>query len=439
LKFGFKTCVSKEGLIHLKIFSFIHCLFKKIPMAFPTLFPPVSSRVKEIMERVQTFLDEEVIPLEEATRGKSWNDIESLLREKRDEVKALGLWTPQIPEAWGGLGLSLLEFGQVSELLGRSPFGHYLFNCQAPDAGNMEILIEHGTPTQQERWLRPLLEGKVRSCFSMTEPEYAGSNPLMMGTTATRKGGEYIIDGHKWFTSSADGASFAIVMCVTNPEADSPYLRASQIIVPADTPGFELVRNIPVMGETGEGYLSHAEIRYNNCRVPLDNLLGHEGGGFVIAQQRLGPGRIHHCMRWIGICERAFDLMCRRAATRVLSPGKALAHKQTVQNWVAESRAEINAARLMVLEAARKIDTEGDYAAKVDISIIKFFVAGVLQKVLDRAIQVHGALGITDDTILSFWYRHERGARIYDGPDEVHKSRVAREILKGYGVNSKKK
>lgn len=407
-------------------------------MTQQTHLPPVSARVKEIMERVQVFMEEEVFPLEESTRGQSWNEIEPSLRKKRDQVKALGLWTPQIPEKWGGLGLSLLEFGQVSELLGRSPFGHYLFNCQAPDAGNMEILIEHGTPEQQERWLGPLLEGKIRSCFSMTEPEYAGSNPLMMGTTAKRENGEYIIDGHKWFTSSADGASFAIVMCVTDAKADSPYLTASQIIVPVDTPGFELVRNIPVMGEAGEGYLSHAEIRYKGCRVPVDHLLGHEGGGFVIAQQRLGPGRIHHCMRWIGICERSFDLMCRRAASRELSPGKPLAHKQTIQNWIAESRAEINAARLMVLEAARKIDTEGDYAAKVEISLIKFFVAGVLQKVLDRAIQVHGALGITDDTILSFWYRHERGARIYDGPDEVHKSRVAREILKGYGVKRKK-
>ncbi len=396
--------------------------------------PPVSTKVKEILERVARFLEGEVFPLEEATRGQSWEAIEPRLEKKRDQVRALGLWTPQIPEKWGGLGLSLLEFGQVSELLGRSPFGHFLFNCQAPDAGNMEVLMEHGTPEQQERWLRPLLAGQIRSCFSMTEPENAGSNPLMLDTTAVAEGDAYVINGHKWFTTAADGAAFAIVMCVTSPEAESPYLRASQIIVPTGTPGFRLVRNVPIMGEEGSGYLSHGEIRYEDCRVPRTHLLGAEGGGFVIAQQRLGPGRIHHCMRWIGICERAFDLMCRRAATRELSPGKPLAYQQTIQNWIAESRAEINASRLMVLEAARKIDAEGDYAAKVEISLIKFYVAGVLQRVLDRAIQVHGALGITEDTPLSFWFRHERGARIYDGADEVHKSRVAREILKGYGL-----
>lgn len=402
------------------------------------IYPPVSTKVDEILSRVSRFLEQEVFPLEEATRGQPWAAIEPQLEKKRDQVKALGLWNPQIPEAWGGLGLSLLEFGQVSELLGRSPFGHFLFNCQAPDAGNMEILLEHGTDEQRERWLRPLLDGKIRSCFSMTEPEYAGSNPLMMGTTAVVEGDEYVINGHKWFTTAADGAAFAIVMCVTDPEAESPYLRASQLIVPTETEGFHLVRNVPIMGEEGSGYMSHGEIRYEHCRIPRTNLLGAQGSGFVIAQQRLGPGRIHHCMRWIGICERAFDLMCRRAVTRELSPGKPLAYKQTIQNWIAESRAEINAARLMVLETARKIDAEGDYAAKVDISLIKFYVAGVLQRVLDRAIQVHGALGITDDTPLSFWFRHERGARIYDGADEVHKSRVAREILKGYGLQRRR-
>ena len=399
--------------------------------------PPVSDRVKDVLERAGRFLEEEVIPLEAELRGRPWAAIEPRLYEMRRQVRARGLWLPQIPEEWGGLGLSLLEFAQVSELLGRSPFGHFLFNCQAPDAGNMEILIEHGTREQQDRWLRPLLAGKIRSCFSMTEPEYAGSNPLMMGTTAVLEGDEYVLNGHKWFTTAADGAAFAIVMCVTEPAAGNPYRRASQLIVPTETAGFDLVRNVPIMGEEGAGYLSHGEIRYHNCRVPRSNLLGAAGGGFVIAQQRLGPGRIHHCMRWIGICERAFDLMCRRAATRELAPGKPLGYKQTVQNWIAESRAEINASRLLVLEAARKMDAEGDYAAKVEISLIKFYVAGVLQRVLDRAIQVHGALGITEDTPLSFWFRHERGARIYDGPDEVHKSRVAREVLKAYGLQRK--
>ena len=268
----------------------------------------------------------------------------------------------------------------------------------------------------------------------MTEPEYAGSNPIQLGTTAVREGDHYVINGHKWFTSSADGASFAIVMAVTNPDNPSPYLRASMIIVPSDTPGFHLVRNIPVMVEAGEGHASHAEIRYENCKVPASHLLGPEGSGFVLAQERLGPGRIHHCMRWIGICERAFDMMCHRAATRQISPTRLLGQQQMVQSWIAESRAEIDAARLMVLNAAYKMQQEGQRAASQEISTIKFFVANVLGRVLDRAIQTHGALGITDDTVLSWFYRHERGARIYDGPDEAHKASLARKILKSYGL-----
>lgn len=263
----------------------------------------------------------------------------------------------------------------------------------------------------------------------MTEPGSAGSNPVRLETTAIREGNEYVINGHKWFTTAADGASFAIVMALTNASA-SPYERASMIIVPADTKGFNIIRNIPVMGETGEGYLSHAEIIYENCRVPVSNLVGEEGSGFVLAQERLGPGRIHHCMRWIGICERAFEMMCERARSRDMGDGTMLGDKQTIQNWIAESRAEINAARFMVLHTAYKIDHEGAKAARHEISAIKFFVADVLMKVLDRSIQTHGALGVTDDTLLSFWYRHERGARIYDGPDEVHKSSLARSILK---------
>jgi len=312
--------------------------------------------------------------------------------------------------------------------------GHYCVNAQAPDIGNMELLELAGTEQQKKSWLRPLRKGEIRSCFSMTEPEHAGSNPTWMDTRAVLEGGQWTIDGHKWFTSAADGAAFAVVMAVTDPEAP-PHLRASMILVPTDTPGFELVRNIPVMGHAGEGWPTHAEIRYTRCRVPEENLIGGRGAGFALAQERLGPGRIHHCMRWIGICERAFDLMCERAAGREIAPGVPLGSRQTVQNWIAESRAEINAARLLVLDAATKIDRAGAQAARSEISIIKFFVAGVLQQVLDRAIQVHGALGMTDDTPLAYWYRHERGARIYDGPDEVHKAAVARQILRGYGVD----
>jgi len=384
------------------------------------------------LSAIRQFVDDRLLPLEDHTRGWGWHRIEPLLREMREEVRARGWWLPQIAAEQGGMGLSLEDFGRVSELLGRSPFGHFTFNCQAPDAGNMEILIEHGTPQQKERFLKPLLAGHIRSCFAMTEPENAGSNPVRLSTTAVREGDEYVINGHKWFTTGADGAAFAIVMAITQPDAESPYLRASQLIVPTDTPGYELVRNVPIMGEEGEGYASHGEVRFTNVSIPADHLLGADGAGFAIAQQRLGPGRIHHCMRWIGICERAFDLMCRRALGRELTPGKPLARKQTIQHWIAESRAEINASRLLVLDTARKIDREGDYAARQEVSLIKFYVADVLQRVLDRAIQVHGALGITEDTVLSYWYRHERGARIYDGADEVHKSRLARLILKGY-------
>lgn len=386
----------------------------------------------QMLQDIRSFLEAEIYPLEAEVREKTFKELLPVLAKKRETVKAKGWWTPQISAKWGGPGLSLEAFGKVSEILGLSPLGHYVFNCQAPDAGNMEILIEHGSAYQQETFLQPLLDGKIRSCFSMTEPAHAGSNPVIMSTRAVKEGDEYVINGHKWFTSSADGAAFAIVMAVTNPDAENRYQRASQIIVPTDTPGFQLVRNIPIMGEAGDDYMSHAEVKYENCRVPVDNLLGKEGAGFTIAQERLGPGRIHHCMRWIGICERAFEMMCRYAKARELAPGKPLATKQTIQNWIAESRAEINASRLMVLDTARKIDEQGAYAARVEISTIKFFVANVLQNVLDRAIQVHGALGITEDTLLSWWYRHERGARIYDGPDEVHKSRVAREVLKQY-------
>jgi alkylation response protein AidB-like acyl-CoA dehydrogenase len=394
-----------------------------------------SERVEALLSRIKAFVEEELYPLEGMYRANEFDQLLPLLIETREQVKRLGLWAPHLPEELGGMGLSLSEFAHISEALGRSPLGHYTFNCQAPDVGNMEILHLFGTAEQQERFLQPLVNGQIRSCFSMTEPEHAGSNPVWMSTTAEKDGEDYVINGHKWFTSSADGAAFAIVMAVTNPEAESPYRRASQIIVPTDTPGFIHTRRIPIMGDAGADYFSHSEVHYEDCRVPQSNLLGEEGGGFAIAQERLGPGRIHHCMRWIGICERALDMMCQRAAERELSPGQPLATRQTIQHWIGESAAEIHASRLMVLDAAAKMDQHGQRAARVEISIIKFYVAGTLQRVVDRAIQVHGGLGITDDTLLSSWYRHERAARIYDGPDEVHKSVVARQMLREYGVN----
>ena len=397
---------------------------------------PVSeNNFSSLLAKIRGFLREEVFPLEPEFLSLPFRELLPALSEKRARVKTLGLWTPQLPKEYGGLGLKLTEFARVSEELGSTPLGHYLFNCQAPDAGNLEVLIEHATPEQKESYLLPLVRGEVRSCFSMTEPEHPGSNPTWMSTTAVKDGGDYVINGHKWFTSSAEGAAFAIVMAVTDPDEPKPHKKASQIIVPTDTKGFRIVRNISVMGDEGSDYASHAEVVYEDCRVPQRNLLGREGEGFIIAQERLGPGRIHHCMRWVGICERAFDMMCEHAAHRELSPGVPLGSRQSVQAWIAESRAEISAARLLVMQTAERIDAEGQAAAREDISLIKFFVAGILQKVLDRAIQVHGALGLTDDTVLAYWFRHERAARIYDGPDEVHKTVVARSALRKYGVD----
>lgn len=389
-------------------------------------------KIKLITGMIDEFVDRELIPLEPEFLSRSFRDLLPVLEEKRTLVKQMELWAPNHPREYGGMGLNLVEHAFVSESLGRTPLGHYVFGCQAPDAGNIEVLHLHGTGEQKEKYLRPLVAGKIRSCFSMTEVELPGSNPTMMDTTAVKDGDDYVINGQKWYTSSSDGAEFAIVMAKTNPGAP-PHLQASMIIVPCDTPGFNQIRNIPVMGEAGSDYFGHGEILYQSCRVPRKNLLGPEGQGFVIAQQRLGPGRIHHCMRWLGICKRSFDLMCKRASERVVAPdGRILATKQIIQAWIAECAADIRAARLMTLNAAWKIETLGVKEAREDISLIKFFVAGVMQNVVDRALQVHGGLGMTDDIIIPYFYRHERASRIYDGADEVHKMSVARRILRGY-------
>jgi alkylation response protein AidB-like acyl-CoA dehydrogenase len=392
--------------------------------------PPES--VKPLLERIERFVADHVIPAERDVMESGFAAHEAgLLRELRGKCKAAGMWGPQIPKELGGLGLGLVDHGLVSERLGRSPLGHYVFGCQAPDAGNLEILHKYGTPAQKAQWLEPLARGDIRSCFSMTEPENPGSNPTILSCTARRDGEHYVVDGHKWFTSAADGAAFAIVMAVTNPDAP-PHARASMIIVPTTTPGFELVRNIKIMGDAGSGYGTHAEIWYRGARVPATNLLGPEGAGFLIAQERLGPGRIHHCMRWIGICERVFDTMCSHISRRKIDADKTLATRQIAQAWVAEARAEIDASRLMVLHAAWTIEKKGFSAARDQVSLIKFYVADVMMRLIDRAIQLHGALGITSDTVLAHYYVHERGARIYDGPDEVHKMVVAKRILQRY-------
>jgi len=378
------------------------------------------------------FVEKELIPLEPLLINHQYDELYSELDKKRDQVKKLNLWAPYLPKKFGGQDMKFLEFVSVSEILGRSLLGHYTFNCQAPDIGNIELISRFGNDTQKKELLEPLMAGKIRSCVGMVEPERPGSNPSWIETSAVQDNGDYVINGRKWFTSSADGATFCVLMAVTNPEVENKYQRASLIIVPLDTPGVELIRNIPIMGEEGAGFYSHAEIQYTNVRVPIENIIQNEGDGFRLAQERLGPGRIHHCMRWIGICERAFDLMCQRAVDRKITPNDTLSNMPLVKSWISESRVEIDAARLLILECARKIDTDGASESRAQISMIKFHTAKVLENVLDRAIQTYGAMGITDDTPLAMWYRHERGARIYDGPDEVHKLAAARHILKTY-------
>ena len=391
----------------------------------------ITARQSELLGRVNEIVDRDLVPLEPRFLAAPFSDLRANLEDVRATVRAAGLWAPQLPVEHRGMGLGLVDFALVSEALGRTPLGHFAFGCNAPDAGNAELLALHATAEQQARWLEPLARGEIRSCFSMTEPDLPGSNPTLLATTAVEDGDDWVIDGHKWYTTGADGATFAVVMAVTDAAAPR-HQRASMIIVPTDSEGFDLVRNLSVMGHTGEGLFSHAEILYRSCRVPRANLLGPRGQGFALAQQRLGPGRIHHCMRWLGISGRAFDMMCDRVVRRRIKADSTLAGRDLVRAWVAESRAEIDAARLLTLRTAWKIERDGWKAARRDISMIKFVVAKAMLGVVDRALQLHGGLGMTDDTLLAFYYREERAARIYDGPDEIHKLSLGRAILRDY-------
>jgi acyl-CoA dehydrogenase len=386
-----------------------------------------SDRVTALLERIRAFQEEHVYPVEaeairaldeEVAPGVAYPHI---LVEMRERAKAEGLWNLFLPDERYGPGLANWEYGMLCEEMGRSPIAPLAFNCSAPDTGNAEILAEYGTDGQRERWLHPLLEGDLRTCFSMTEPETSGSDPTGLAASAELDGDEWVVNGHKWFTSGYNGAAVAIAMVVTEPDA-APHKRASMILVPVDAPGFTGVRPVPVMGH--DGGPGHWEVRYEDVRVPESSLLGPRGDGFAIAQARLGPGRIHHCMRAIGSAERAFELMCRRANEREAFGGK-LADKQFVQDFIARSRIEIDSARLMVLHAAWKMDTEGKRAARQDISMIKVIAAQMHQEVLDRAMQVHGALGMSDDVPLALMWRQGRWLRIADGPDEVHKMVIA--------------
>jgi acyl-CoA dehydrogenase len=387
----------------------------------------VTEEDAELREAYRAFMETHVYGAEPALARED-DAADALMAELRARAKIEGLWAPHLPPEAGGTGRGFLAYAHLNEEIGRSLWAQLVFNCQAPDAGNGEILHLFGTDEQKEQFLRPLVQGTTRSFFSMTEPEVSGADPTGLRTTALLDGGEWVIDGHKWFSSGAEGAGFGIVMAVTDPGAE-PHRRTSQILVPADLPGIE-IESVPVSGHRGRGWTTHCEVTYTGVRVPAENLLGERGGGFRIAQKRLGPGRIHHVMRWLGQMQRAFDLMCSYALEREAFGGP-LADKQTVQNWIADSAAEIQACRLLTLDAAHKID--GGEEARVEISLIKFYAARVLNEVIDRAVQVHGGLGLTDRTPLAGMLASARAGRIYDGPDEVHRMVVSRRILKEYG------
>ncbi len=352
-------------------------------------------------------------------------EADELMKSLRKKTKAMGYWAPHLPEDAGGMGIGFLPYAYLNEIIGRSAYAPAAFGSQAPDSGNAEILYQYGTPEQKEKYLKPLVDGEIRSCFSMTEPGVSGADPTGLQMRATREGDEFVIQGRKWFSSGAIGAKFAIAMCVTDPEAP-PHSRMSQIIVPTDTPGFKIERRVEVWGERES---NHPQIHYDNVRVPVTNLLGPQGAGFKLSQKRLGPGRIHHCMRALGQAQRAFDLMCQRSLNREAF-GSLLADKGIIQTWIADALVNIQAARLLTMQAALKIDS-GD-EARVEVSMIKFFVVNVTCDVIDKAIQVHGAMGVTTDTPLQAMYKNARTLRIADGPDEVHRMVVARRALRTY-------
>ncbi|ALE73127.1 MULTISPECIES: acyl-CoA dehydrogenase family protein [unclassified Pseudonocardia] len=385
---------------------------------------------EEKLKWMREFVRDEIIPLETLDLDRPTFD--RITAPLKEQVREQGLWAAHLPPELGGGGFGQVSLGLMHEILGRCRYAPGIFGNQAPDSGNAELLALGGTAEQKERWMHPLLRGELRSCFSMTEPG-AGADPTMLTTRAVRDGDEYVIDGHKWFSSNATASDFLIVMVVTDPDAP-PYQRASMIVVPTDTPGVDVARDIPVMDHPevgGELYGGHAEVFYRGVRVPAENLVGNEGDGFRLAQQRLGPGRIHHAMRWLGQSQRAFDMLCERAVSRTAS-GSRLADKQMVQDMIATSAAEMQAARLLTLQAAWTMDRVGASNARVEIGMIKYWGARVLHDVIDRAIQVHGSLGFSGDLPLEQMYRAARAARIYDGPDEVHKESVARRILRGY-------
>jgi acyl-CoA dehydrogenase len=385
------------------------------------------------LDWMREFVREQIWPLETLIDELGFDGLRRAIEPLTQEVHERGLWAAHLDPELGGQGYGQVKLGLMHEILGTSPIAPLAFGNAAPDSGNSEILALAGTPEQKERYLHPLLAGDLKSAFSMTEPDTAGSDPTLLKTHAVRDGDGWLLNGHKWFTSNGSIADFLIVMAVTDPEA-RPHQRASMFVVDADTPGIRIVRDVATMEHPYESfarYGNHAEVLYEDVRLPAEALLGPQGAGFLIAQQRLYPGRIHHCMRWLGVARRAFDMLCERSLYRYAHGGTLSTH-QTVQNWIADSEAEMQAARLMTLHAAWKMDTEGVAAARRDIALIKFYGAKVLHDVVDRAVQAHGALGYSTDLPLEAMYRYARAARIYDGPDEVHRASVARQVLREF-------
>jgi acyl-CoA dehydrogenase len=379
--------------------------------------------VTEARDRIRSFLENEVAPAEERLRaGRDPSAWRPALQELREKARAEGLWAPHMPREWGGMGLGPLAMAFVSAECGRQMFGAYVLNCHAPDEGNMHTLLHWATPDQKERYLRPLVEGRCRSCFALTEPEVACSDPTNLRTSAVRDRDGWVLNGHKWFISGARGASFAIVIARTDPDADPPQARNSAFLVDCDDPGWKIVRDI----ETLAGRGNHCEIRLENVRVPDSALLGGRGDGHRLGQYRLGPARLAHCMRWIGNAERAFEMLVRRALERELHGG-VLADKQGIQWRMSECALELYQAKLMVLHAAYLIENRLEF--RQEVSMCKHHVANTLWRIVDRAVQVHGALGYSTDTDLADMLKQARSARLVDGADEVHLSRIAQNVI----------
>jgi len=385
------------------------------------------------LQWMRGFVRERVWPLETLVDELGWEGLKRAAAPLQSEVKERGLWAAHLDPELGGQGFGQVKLGLMHEILGSSPVAPLVFGNAAPDSGNSEILAMVGTPEQKDRYLHPLLAGDLKSAFSMTEPETAGSDPTLLRTRAVKDGDDWVITGHKWFSTNGSIANFLIVMAVTDPDAQ-PHQRASMFIVDADAPGVNVIRDVATMEhpyESFQRYGNHAEICYEDVRVPGQAMLGGQGAGFLIAQQRLYPGRIHHCMRWLGVARRAFDMLCERSLYRE-SHGATLSGHQTIQNWIADSEADMTAARLMTLHAAWMMDTEGVQAARKQIAMIKFYGARMLHDVIDRSLQAHGGLGYSTDLPLEAMYRCARAARLYDGPDEVHRASVARQVLRGF-------